>query len=250
MTVAIVTGGESGIGAATAVRLAKSAADVAITYFSNGTAAARTVDLVEAQGRSALAVRCDVGEEADVARLFDAAEALGPVRWLVNSAGVNMTGVTVEKMTLQRFEHTLSVDLAGPFLTCREFVRRVSGEGGRIVNVSSIHERAPRVGGADYGAAKGGLSQFTANLALELAPRGIAVNGIAPGMILTRMNQSAIDSRAELSLKEAAIPWGRAGRPEEVADLAAFLLSEAADYITGTTVTIDGGLSLTLAQGA
>ena len=122
--------------------------------------------------------------------------------------------------------------------------------GGRIVNISSIHERAPRAGGVDYDSAKGGLSQLTATLALELAPRRIAVNGIAPGMILTPMNQSAIDDRAELAAKEAAIPWGRAGTAKEVADLVAFLLSDAADYITGTTVTIDGALSLTIAQGA
>jgi glucose 1-dehydrogenase len=122
--------------------------------------------------------------------------------------------------------------------------------GARIVNVSSIHERAPRPGGVDYDSAKGGLAQLTATLALELAPRRIAVNGVAPGMILTPMNQSALDHPDELRNKEAAIPWGRAGTAEEVAALIAFLLSPAADYITGTTVTIDGALSLTVAQGA
>jgi glucose 1-dehydrogenase len=182
--------------------------------------------------------------------LFDAAEDLGSADWLVNSAGVNMAGIMIEAMELARFQLTLSADLVGPFLTCREFVRRAGAGGGRIVNISSIHERAPRAGGVDYDAAKGGLSQLTATLALELAPKGIAVNGIAPGMILTPMNQSAIDDPAELATKQAAIPWGRAGRPEEVAEVVAFLLSEAADYITGTTVTIDGGLSLTVAQGA
>jgi glucose 1-dehydrogenase len=195
-------------------------------------------------------VRCDVGNEGDVGRLFDAAEDLGSADWLVNSAGVNMAGIMIEAMELARFQLTLSADLVGPFLTCREFVRRAGAGGGRIVNISSIHERAPRAGGVDYDAAKGGLSQLTATLALELAPKGIAVNGIAPGMILTPMNQSAIDDPAELATKQAAIPWGRAGRPEEVAEVVAFLLSEAADYITGTTVTIDGGLSLTVAQGA
>ena len=248
--VAVVTGGESGIGAASAVRLAKAGADVAITYHSDQAAASAVVGQIEAVGRRAVAVQCDVGREEDVARLFDAAEKLGFPRWLVNSAGVNMAGIMIEAMELARFQRTLSADLVGPFLTCREFVRRAGDRGGRIVNISSIHERAPRAGGVDYDAAKGGLAQLTATLALGLAPRGIAVNGIAPGMILTPMNQSAIDHPEELAAKEAAIPWGRAGRPEEVAEVAAFLLSEAADYITGTTVTIDGGLSLTVAQGA
>lgn len=250
MQIAIVTGGESGIGAATAVRLAEAGADIAITYHSDGAAASKVAGKIRALGCRAVAVQCDVGKEDDVARLFDAAAELGQPGWLVNSAGVNMSGTMIEDMDLSRFQNTLSADLVGPFLTCREFVRRAGESGGRIVNISSIHERAPRAGGVDYDSAKGGLSQLTATLALELAPRGIAVNGIAPGMILTPMNQSAIDHPAELADKEAAIPWGRAGRPEEVAEVVAFLLSDAAGYITGTTVTIDGGLSLTVAQGA
>jgi glucose 1-dehydrogenase len=248
--VAVVTGGESGIGAASALRLARAGADLAITYHSDAEAASAVADSIEALERRVVAVQCDVGREEDVARLFDAAGKLGVPGWLVNSAGVNMSGVMIEDMSLEKFSSTLSADLVGPFLTCREFARRAGKRGGRIVNISSIHERAPRAGGVDYDAAKGGLSQLTATLALELAPKGIAVNGIAPGMILTPMNQSAIDHPAELAAKEAAIPWGRAGTPEEVAELVAFLLSGAADYMTGTTVTIDGGLSLTVAQGA
>jgi glucose 1-dehydrogenase len=163
-----------------------------------------------------------------------------------------MSGVMLRDMALAQFDRMIRVDLYGPFLSCRRMVRALesAGRGGRIVNVSSIHERAPRPGGADYDAAKGGLAQLTATLALELAPKHIAVNGIAPGMILTPMNQSALDNPQELQRKEAAIPWGRAGMPEEVADLILFLLSPTADYITGTTVTIDGALSLTAAQGA
>lgn len=250
---AIVTGGESGIGRACALALGRRGAAVAITYFDDERAGAAVAAEIERGGGQALARRTDVADEMAVDALFAAAEAaFGPVRLLVNSAGLNMSGTPIADMSLARFDRVLRADLYGPFLTCRRFVRGLQGRpgGGRIVNISSIHERAPRPGGAEYDSAKGGLAQLTATLALELAPQHIAVNAVAPGMILTPMNQSALDDPDELRRKEAAIPWGRAGTAEEVAELVLFLLSEKADYVTGATVTIDGALSLTVAQGA
>jgi glucose 1-dehydrogenase len=248
-----VTGGESGIGKACALALARAGVAVTLTYFSDEVAGTAVAAEIEHSGGRAIACRTDVSDEAAVEALYQAAEReFGPVRLLVNSAGLNMSGTPIGEMSLAQFDRVLRADLYGPFLTCRRFVRGLAGTpgGGRIVNISSIHERAPRAGGVEYDSAKGGLAQLTATLALELAPLRIAVNGVAPGMILTPMNQSALDDPAELARKEAAIPWGRAGTPEEVAELVLFLLSDQADYITGTTVTTDGALSLTVAQGA
>jgi glucose 1-dehydrogenase len=254
---AVVTGGESGIGRACALALGRGKTGVTLSYHRDEAAAAQVVAEIEQAGGRALARQADITDEAQVDTLFAAAEeAFGPVRRLVNSAGLNMRGIPIAEMDLARFDRVLRADLYGPFLTCRRFVRGLlkadakEGQGGRIVNISSIHESAPRAGGVEYDSAKGGLAQLTATLALELAPQRIAVNGVAPGMILTPMNQSALDHPQVLRRKEAAIPWGRAGTADEVATLVLFLLSDQADYITGATVTIDGALSLTVAQGA
>lgn len=252
MSCAVVTGGESGIGKACALALGRLGVPVVLTYFVDAALAAAVVSEIEAAGGKAVAQQTDVGSETAVDALFATAEkAFGAVTMLVNSAGLNMRGTPLAETSLKQFDTILRSDLYGPFLTCRRFVRGLAGgSGGRIVNISSIHAFAPRPGAVDYDSAKGGLTQLTTTLALELAPQKIAVNAVAPGMILTPMNESAIENPAELKTKEAAIPWGRAGTAEEVAETVMFLLSPTADYITGVTLVIDGGLSLTVAQGA
>ena len=249
--VAVVTGGDSGIGAACALALAEAGADV-VLLVHHGDGAAAIEGKIVAHGRRATRLIVDVGDEAQVARAFDAVRGtLGVADILVNSAGLNETGVPVADMELAQWERLLRTDLTGSFLTSRRFVRdlRDKGASGAIVNITSIHAFAMRGGAADYTAAKGGQANLTKTMALECAPLGITVNAIAPGMILTPMNAEASDP-AKRAEKERAIPAGRAGTPEEVGRLAAFLASPDASYITGATVVIDGGLSLLMGQGA
>ena len=248
--VAVVTGGGSGIGAACATALAQAGADVILLVHQVDEDAKAVAAAVVAAGRRANTITLDVGVEAEVEHAFDGvARTFGPADVLVNSAGLNMTGTPVADMGLDQWEKLLRTDLTGSFLTSRRFVRdlKAAGRPGAIVNITSIHAFAMRAGGADYAAAKGGQANLTRTMALECAADGITVNAIAPGMILTPMND---DDPAERAEKERAIPAGRAGRPEEVGRLAAFLASPDASYITGATVVIDGGLSLLMGQGA
>jgi glucose 1-dehydrogenase len=251
--VAVVTGGDSGIGAACAVALAAAGADVALSYLHDRENADRVADRIRAHGRRALAFENDVRLEAAVENGFDQVrDALGLPDILVNSAGINMAGVNVADMTTEQWDNMLRTDLTGTFLTCRRFVRdlRAAGKGGTIVNITSIHAEVMRAGGADYMAAKGGQKNFTETLALEVAGDGITVNAIAPGMILTPMNQAAKDHWSVRQAKSEFIPLKRPGEPEEVANVAVFLASPAGAYFTASTLTIDGGLSKMLALGA
>lgn len=251
--VAVVTGAGSGIGAAVAERFAAAGARLALIVHHDDDGARKTLAAVRAAGSDGALIVADVGNEASVQAAFDRVHKdMGTPAILVNDAGVDALGKKVSELELSEWETALRTNLTGPFLCTRTFLRGLDGDGAgaKIVNISSVHEELPRVGAAEYCASKGGLRNLTRCLALELAPRKINVNGIAPGMILTPMNQKDLDDPQQLKADEATIPWKRAGKPEEIAELALFLVSSRAGYVTGSTYVMDGGLMQNTGQGA
>jgi NAD(P)-dependent dehydrogenase (short-subunit alcohol dehydrogenase family) len=232
---AIVTGSDSGIGRATAIALGRRGLPVGITWHTDEAGAHETARLVD--GPHAVA-RLDLTAGAAVGDVIDElADALGGVAVLVNNAGANHRAPVLDD-ELHGWRRALEVNLTGPFLCAQAAARRMvaAGAGGRIVNVTSIHEHVPLRNAAAYSAAKAGLGMLTKVLALELAPHGITVNAVAPGHIATPMT----GTRPDRVLPQ--IPLGRPGRPEEVAEVIALLACEG--YATGASVLVDGGLSL------
>lgn len=249
----VITGAESGIGAACAVAFGASGDAVAVFYLDDLDAAEASAAAVRNAGGKAITVRCSVDNEASVGAAFDAVERqFGKATVLVNSAGLNMSGVTVRAMSLAQWHRLIETDLTGAFLVSRRFLkgRAEDGQPASITHISSIHAHAVRSGAADYCAAKAGLCKLVETLAIEEAPNGVRVNSIEPGMILTQMNDRASRDPVYRSQLEQHIPMGRAGKADEVAALARWLASDEAAYITGARVVIDGGLSLVQAPGA
>ncbi|GHH86341.1 oxidoreductase [Streptomyces sulfonofaciens] len=242
MSVAVVTGADSGIGRATAVRLAQAGMDVGITWHTDEKGALETAEEVRAAGRRADVARLDLTELPDAAGVVDTlADALGGLDVLVNNAG---TGTSTPFLELDHatVRQVLDVDLVGPLLCSQRAAQRMveQGRGGRIVNVTSVHEHQPRVGAAPYCAAKGGLGLLTQVMALELAEYGITANAVAPGEIATPMTGQEDEDVARKD--RPGIPLGRPGDAREVASVIAFLAGPEASYTTGASWVVDGGM--------
>ena len=254
--VALVTGADSGIGQAIAQAFAREGADVLITYHSDAKGAERTRDLARESGCTAEIAQLDVRDQRAVASLFDDPASpigsLGLPEILVNAAGVGQDGEPVAETTGDAWDRVIRTNLYGPFYCSRHFVqaRKAAGGGGRIINITSVHEAIPSPQAAAYGASKGGLLTLTRSLALEVAADRITVNAIAPGLIRTPMTSGRTEDPDKLIAATARIPLGRPGEPAEVAELAVYLASNAADYVTGQSFTIDGGLEMNWGQGA
>jgi glucose 1-dehydrogenase len=214
---------------------------VVVTWFRDRDGAEATRRRVEEAGRRALVAHLDVRDPTEVAQLFERTEReLGTPYILVNNAGIDSTGKHVAEMPLEDWDNELKTNLYGPFHCCQHFIRarKSAGDQGKIINVTSVHQEIPRAGAAGYDAAKGGLRNLMRTLC------------IAPGMVLTPMNQSATDDPKVREQQVQSIPWKRAAEPWEVARLAVYLASAEADHVTGQTFTIDGGLEMNLGQGA
>ncbi|MCW2878085.1 MAG: family oxidoreductase [Sphaerisporangium sp.] len=248
--IAIVTGAESGIGRATAVTLAEQGFDVGITFHTDQAAAEETAKLVRDRNRSAAVRGHDLTDPETASSVVDElADELGGVGVLVNNAGVGCHRPLLE-MDFQQWRSVLSVDLDGPFLCAQRAARRMvaAGRGGRIVNVTSVHEQYPRMGAGPYCAAKGGLRMLSRVLALELAPYGITANTVAPGEIATPMTNQR--DRPPVPGSRPGYPIARPGDAREVAAAIAFLAGPSSSYVTGASLFVDGGLTLMGPQAA
>ncbi len=250
---ALVTGANSGIGEACALALGAAGADVVVNYVSRPEEAERVVQSIQKSGGRALAFQADVSHEDQVQAMFaEMLKQFGTIDILVNNAGLQRDS-RFEDMTLEQWNMVIAINLTGQFLCARgavrEFLRRgvvpeISTAAGKIICMSSVHEVIPWGGHVNYAASKGGVMQLMKSMAQELAPKKIRVNSIAPGAIKTPINRTAWETpEAEAALLKL-IPAGRAGVPLDIARAAVWLASDASDYVTGTTLFVDGGMTL------
>ncbi|MBR0758286.1 SDR family oxidoreductase [Bradyrhizobium jicamae] len=250
---ALVTGANSGIGRAVALGLAASGADVVVNYVVDPASADEVVHEIESCGRKAIAIKADVSNEDDVRSMFARAiDHFGTLHIAVNNAGLQRDA-PFHEMTLEQWNKVIGVNLTGQFLCAREAVREfkrrgivsdISASAGKLVCMSSVHQEIPWAGHANYAASKGGVMQMMRSIAQEVAPIGIRVNGIAPGAIRTPINRAAWETREAYESLMTLVPYKRIGEPDDIAQAVAWLVSEAADYVTGATLFIDGGMTL------
>ncbi len=241
--VALVTGGSRGIGRSIALRLAEEGMAVAVNYSSSQDMADQVVSGITTSGGAAIAVGCDVSDEASVDEMFTAIEEeLGAVEVLVNNAGITRDGLAA-RMSTEDFTRVLAVNLTSAFLCSRRSMRNMmKARWGRMINISSVSGIGGNPGQSNYSASKAGIIGFTRSLAQELGARSITVNAVAPGFIETDMTSEIVASRGAEIAQRVAL--GRMGTPEEVAAAVAFLASEDASYINGHVLVVDGGLAL------
>ena len=242
---ALVTGSNQGIGQAIALRLAEEGADLVIDYVTHPETAAETVQRVQALGRRAVSVKGDIGNVNDTQRMVgESVEALGGLDILVNNAGVEKNAPFWE-VTEADYDFVLNINLKGAFFATQAFVkhRMQVKQPGKVINVSSVHEDLPFPHFTSYCASKGGMKMVMRNLSIELAPLGITINNIAPGAIETPINTALLHDPTKLQALLGNIPLARLGKTSDIAGVAAFLASSDADYITGTTIVVDGGLT-------
>ena len=242
--VAIVTGGNSGIGRAIAVELAREGAAVAINYVRDPAAADALTQAIGQSGGKAIAIQGDVTRLDDIQRLIDqTVQAFGRLDIMVNNAGVE-TRTSLLDSSEHDFDFVMAVNLKGAFfgtqLAAKQMIKQ--GAGGRIINISSVHEDWPMPGNTPYCCSKGALRMLARTAGVELAPHGITVVNVGPGAVITPINQSTLDNPAQKAALEHSIPEGRIARPEEVAGLVAWLASDRSAYVTATTFFIDGGI--------
>jgi glucose 1-dehydrogenase len=242
--VAIVTGGNSGIGKAIALELARQGASMVIDYISNPAATEELEQQICALGDRAIGVEADVGKVAELQKLIDTAVArLGRVDIMVNNAGIE-TRTSVLETTEAQYDKVLEVNLKSAFfgtqIAARQMIKQ--GNGGRIINITSVHEDWPMPGNTAYCLAKGGMRMLTRTAGVELAAHNILVVGVGPGAVATPINQSTMQDPELLAKLNASIPLGRLAKPEEIANVVAFLAGDGASYITATTIFADGAI--------
>ena len=250
---ALVTGANSGIGKGVAIALGQAGADVVVNYVDGDDAANAVVDEIRKSGVNAYAHKADVSAEDQVAAMFARMmQEFGTIDILVNNAGLQRDSAFHE-MTLDEWNKVLGVNLTGQFLCAREAVREflrrgvmpaVSCAAGKIICMSSVHQEIPWAGHANYATSKGGIKQMMESMAQELAPKRIRVNAIAPGAIRTPINTAAWQTKAAYEQLMTLVPYGRIGEPEDIARAAVWLASDHSDYVVGTTLFVDGGMTL------